>query len=105
MGWIIRYIRYHGTRHPTELGEIPRIDALFAQAGSPIPVDVGAQIGRLRLRRKRFSAVCMFIVLTISILGVQVRAPFPWWLTIVLVVATGAFTWRAYKTVTPYGWV
>ena len=21
MGWIIRYIRYHGTRHPTELGE------------------------------------------------------------------------------------
>lgn len=46
----------------------------------------------------------MFIVLTISILGVQVRAPFPWWLTIVLVVATGAFTWRAYKSVTPYGW-
>lgn len=82
----------------------PRIDALFAQAGSPIPVEVGAQIGRLRLRRKRFAAVCMFIVLTISILGVQVRAPFPWWLTIVLVVATGAFTWRAYKTVTPYGW-
>ena len=21
VGWIIRYIRYHGTRHPTELGE------------------------------------------------------------------------------------
>jgi integron integrase len=22
VGWIIRYIRYHGTRHPTELGEV-----------------------------------------------------------------------------------
>lgn len=32
-----------------------RIDALFAQAGSPIPVEVGAQIGSLRLRRKRFA--------------------------------------------------
>ena len=21
LGWIIRYVRYHGTRHPRELGE------------------------------------------------------------------------------------
>ena len=21
LGWILRYIRYHGTRHPSELGE------------------------------------------------------------------------------------
>lgn len=25
-------------------------------------------------------------------------------LTVIHVVATGAFTWRAYKSVTPYGW-
>ena len=23
LGWIVRYIRYHGTRHPAELGERP----------------------------------------------------------------------------------
>lgn len=83
----------------------PRIDALFAQAGNPISADAGAQIGRLRLRRKRFASVCMFLVLTICILGVQVRAPFPWWLSGVLVLATAVFSWRTYRTTTPYGWV
>jgi len=84
----------------------PRIDALFAQAGnSPVSEDIGKQIGALRLRRKRTASVCMFVVLTLVMLGVQVWAPFPGWLTLVLLIAIALFTRRAYTSVTPYGWV
>ncbi|MFQ5924632.1 MAG: hypothetical protein ACE5IE_01370 [Dehalococcoidia bacterium] len=83
----------------------PQIDALFAQSSSPVPADVAPRIGALRLRRKRVASICIFVVLTVAMFGVQVWAPFPLWLTILLVIAIAAFTWRAYKSVTPYGWV
>lgn len=86
------------------LGLQPRIDALFAEAGNPVPSETAGRISTLRLRRKRIASVCLFAVLTISMLGVQVWAPFPAWVTWLLVVAIGAFTWRSYKSVTPYGW-
>ena len=83
----------------------PQIDALFAQAGSPVPADLAPRIGALRQRRKRLASICMFVVLTISMLGVQVWTPFPLWLTALLVIAIAAFTWRTYQSETPYGWV
>lgn len=83
----------------------PKIDALFAQAGNPVPADVGARIGALRLRRKRLASICMFVVLTEVVLGVQVWPHFPLWLTALLILAVAAFTWRTYRSVTPYGWV
>lgn len=85
----------------------PRIDALFAQrdAGGKIADADAAQIRALRARRKQLSSLCMFGVLTISMLGVQALAPFPLWLTAVFVLLIAAFTWRAYTSVTPYGWI
>ncbi len=47
----------------------------------------------------------MFVVLTEVVLGVQVWPHFPLWLTTLLIIAVAAFTWRTYKSVTPYGWV
>jgi len=82
----------------------PQIDALFAQAGNPLPTDFAPRIGALRLRRKRMASTCLFVVLTSAMLGVQVWAPFPLWLTAALIAAIAVFTWRAYKSVTPYGW-
>lgn len=83
----------------------PRIDAFFAQAGSnPISQEIARQIGVSRVLRKRVASICMFVVLTIAMLGVQVWAAFPLWLTIVLVIAIGVFTWRTYSSVTSYGW-
>jgi hypothetical protein len=82
----------------------PQIDALFVRAGSPVAADVAPRIGTLRLRRKRMAATCMGAVLTISMLGMQVWGPFPLWLTILLVIAIAAFTWRAYTSITSYGW-
>lgn len=83
----------------------PQIDQLFTQLDSEPTPDIAPKIGVLRLRRKQMASICMFIVLTISMLGVQAWSPFPVWLTIVLVAAIGLFTWRAYSSETPYGWV
>ncbi len=83
----------------------PRIDALFADAGDAVSGEVASRIAALRLRRKRLASVCMFVVLTAAMLGVQVWSPFPLWLTAVLVAAIAVFTWRAYSSVTPFGWL
>ncbi len=85
----------------------PRIDALFAKrdAGGKIPEEAVAQIRALRGRRKLLSSVCLFCVLTTAMLGVQAWAAFPMWLTVALVAALAVFTWRAYTSVTPWGWV
>ncbi|MFQ6016472.1 MAG: hypothetical protein ACE5NP_13635 [Anaerolineae bacterium] len=83
----------------------PQVDGLFAQASSSVPADVAPRIGALRLLRKRLASICMFLVLTVAMLGVQVWTPFPLWLTVLLVIAIAAFTWRTYSSVTPYGWV
>ncbi len=83
----------------------PRIDALFAQAkDGPASPELAKQIGGLRLRRKRLATVCLFVVLLSVMLGVQVWAPFSIWLTLLLIALIGLFTWRAYSSVTPYGW-
>jgi len=82
----------------------PQIDLLFGQADNPIPDDVAAQIGALRLQRKRFASICLFVVLIEAMFGVQTWAPFPLWLTVVLALALAAFTRRAYQSYTPYGW-
>jgi len=83
----------------------PQLDALFSRAGNAMPADLASQIGALRSRRKQMASVCMFVVLTIAMLGLQVWAPFPLWLTALSTVAIGLFTWRAYKSETKYGWV
>lgn len=83
----------------------PRIDALFAEAGLPIDAERASLIGALRARRKRLASVCMFAAFTSAMLGMQVWLPFPLWLSVFLAIAIGLFTWRAYKSETPYGWV
>lgn len=85
----------------------PRIDALFTKrdAGGKILEEDAAQIRTLRGRRKQLSSLCMFCVLTSAMLGVQAWVAFPLWLTVVLIAALAVFTWRAFTSVTPWGWV
>ncbi len=88
------------------LGLQPRIDALFAQGGGqPLPPDPARAVGVLRLRRKRIASFCLFAVLAAAILGVETASPFPLWLTVVFIAAAALFSWRSYRSVTPYGWV
>jgi hypothetical protein len=82
----------------------PEIDRLFAQAGNPVPADIASRIGTLRLRRKRLASICTFVVLTSTMLGMQVWVSFPLWLSVLMTVAIAVFTWRAYTSVVQYGW-
>lgn len=82
----------------------PKIDELFVKGGNPVSPDIASKISALRLKRKRLAASCLFLVLVEATLGVQAWLPFPTWLTVVLIISLAAFTWRAYNSVTPYGW-
>ena len=84
----------------------PRIDKLLARAeGDTMPQAVAAGIAPLRLKRKRLASVCLFLVTTTVLLGVQVLSPFRLQTTFILVFLAGLFTWRVYSTRVRYGWV
>jgi hypothetical protein len=83
----------------------PRIDNLLGQTGNPVEGELASRIGSLRGRRKQIASVCMFVVLTAAMLGVQVYSLFPLWLTLILLALITLFTWRTYKTQMPYGWI
>jgi hypothetical protein len=82
----------------------PRINAQFALNSESITPEIATLIGTMRAKRKRFASVCLFLVLTTMMLGMQVWVPFPLWLTILLVGLIAAFTWRANTSEMSYGW-
>lgn len=58
-----------------------------------------------RARRKRLSAVCLFLVLTSLIMGVRVTWGYAPWLAAVFMVAAAFFAWRAYRKPVLLGWI
>ena len=84
----------------------PRIDGLLAQAtGGTIAPQLAAGIAPLRLERKRLAAVCLFLVMTTVILGLQVFARFTPQTTVALIGLAAIFVWRVYRSRVAYGWV
>ena len=81
----------------------PKIDNLFIELkkGS----DVGSKINGLRLKRKKFAATCLFILLTIIIFAVQIKEPLSLLINIVSLVLVALFSYRVYKSNIPYGWM
>jgi hypothetical protein len=83
----------------------PKIDVLFAQAGDgPMPPEIAESIGPLRKLRTRFATTCLFCVLVIALLAVQVWVMFPLWLNGVLFLAIVVFVWRTFNSYMQYGW-
>jgi len=84
----------------------PRIEAQLSQVqGSEIPGEILQQIGPLRLRRKKLAGFCLFFLITLVLLGLQVFTTFDPLLTGALLLLAALFSWRVYKTPIPYGWV
>ena len=84
----------------------PQIERLLAPVSEdPIPGKIVAAIKPLRIRRKRLAAGCLFLVVTIIILGLQVFTRFNPILTLALIVSAALFSWRVYRKPIPYGWV
>ncbi len=85
----------------------PGIEAILATAGPDTapPPDIAARLKPLRVLRKRLATVCLFLVITAIILGLQVYRPFGAGLTVALVALAALFAWRANRTLLRLGWV
>ena len=84
----------------------PHIEAILdkVKPGEEIPASERPTLVRWRIRRKRLSATCLFLVLTALIMGLRVTMSYSPWLVVVFVVAAALFAWRAYKAPVRLGW-
>lgn len=85
----------------------PRIERLLGELpaeGLP-PEGLAPKVARLRVMRKRMSAVCLFLVLTAVIFGTRLVAGLDLPLAVGFVVGAALFAWRAYRTPVRAGWI
>ncbi len=85
----------------------PKIEAILSTVGpdAPPPPDIAARLKPFRVLRKRLATVCLFLVITAIIFGMQVFRPFPAALTAALVALAALFAWRANRTLLRLGWI
>lgn len=85
----------------------PRIEEAMATVGpdAPAPEGFAARLKPYRTRRKRLATFCLFIVITIIILGLQVYVRFNPFMTLGLIALAGLFAWRANKSLVRFGWI
>lgn len=85
----------------------PKIEKIMENVGpeSEIPEGFAAQLKPYRVRRKKMATFCLFLVITIIILGMQVYTPFDPIITVSLIILAGLFSWHVSKTLIRFGWV
>ena len=85
----------------------PKIDTFFKDitADTKVPDNFLASVKPFRILRKRLATVCLFLVLTTIILGMQVYTPFSLTLNLLLIGLVGLFAWRVNKTLILFGWL
>ncbi len=85
----------------------PKIESLLSGVGPEtiVPDNFAAQLKPYRIRRKKLATFCLFLVMTIIILGLQVYGHFHPILTIALIVLAGIFALRVNKTLLRFGWI
>ena len=84
----------------------PHIEAILdkVKPGEEISATERPTLVRWRMRRKRLSATCLFLVLTALIMGLRVTMSYSPWLVVAFVVAAALFAWRAYRAPVRLGW-
>jgi hypothetical protein len=85
----------------------PKIEKLLANLGPDalIPDTFFSDLKTHRAQRKRIATFCLFIIITIIILGLQVYSAFSPVLTLGLIGLAGLFAWRVSKTLIRFGWI
>ncbi|NIO19776.1 MAG: hypothetical protein GTN76_03300 [Candidatus Aenigmarchaeota archaeon] len=84
----------------------PAIESLLGRVdGDEIPAKIAEGIAPLRLRRKRLAAVCLFIVITVVLLSIQIYKQFGLPINILLVTLSALFSYRVYRTPVRFGWI
>ncbi len=84
----------------------PRIEQILVgcKLGEEVSADKKPTLVAWRMRRKRLSATCLFLVLTALVMGVRLTWNYAPWLVAVFMVATALFAWRVYRTPVRFGW-
>ena len=85
----------------------PRIESLISDItpDSEISGDLVSQLKPYRVRRKWLATVCLFLVLTSIILGLQVYSLYNPLLTIGLIILAGLFALKVNQTLIRFGWI
>lgn len=86
----------------------PRIDGLFGKIGSVSAgskKEIEKEINNLRLQRKKTASACLFVLLAVLLLAIQIRAPLPLVVNSALLALAALFAYRVFKANVPYGWV
>ena len=85
----------------------PKIESMLAGLGpeSAIPDTLASDLKPYRVRRKRMATFCLFLVVTIIILGPQIYDSFNPIITVVLIVLAGLFALRVNRALIRFGWV
>lgn len=85
----------------------PKIEALLADLGpeSDIPTDLGQKLKPYRVQRKWVATFCLFLVITIIILGMQVYSTFDPKVTAALILLAALFAWKVNHTLIRFGWI
>jgi uncharacterized membrane protein len=85
----------------------PKIESFFKDitTETKVPDNFLASVKPFRILRKRLATVCLFLVLTTIILGIQVYTPFTFTLNLILIGLAGLFAWRVNKTLILFGWL
>ena len=95
-----------GLLSSVHFGIQPKIESLISDIDpdKPLTEEAASALKPLRVRRKKLAAICLFIVLTVIILGVQVYSTYSSLLTLTLIVVAALFARRAYTSGNPHGW-
>lgn len=85
----------------------PQIEAVLAgvRADEVPPPDLAARLKPYRGLRKRLATLCLFLVITTIVLGMQVYGAWPAGLTAGAIALAALFAWRANRTLLRFGWV
>ena len=85
----------------------PSIESLLSNISptSNVPENLVSQLKPYRVLRKWLATICLFLVITSIILGLQVYERYNLWLTIILIALAGLFSLKVNKTLMLFGWI
>ena len=85
----------------------PKIEELMSTVDpeSEIADDFVSKLKPFRVLRKKMATVCLFLVVTIIILGLQVYSTYSPLVTIILIGCAGIFALRVNKSLIKFGWM
>ena len=87
-------------------GVQPKIETILStvKPDGLIPEEMRPKLIAFRMRRKKFSGLCLFLVLTSLLAGARLTFGLTPLIFFIFLILSALFAWRAYKVPLPRGW-